>query len=87
MRSLGTKQLIVNLARPIDAIPAGLSDWRLALGSGGTALELTYDAHKEQTDVPLLLRRMSELGVEYRDLETRQTSLEEIFVSLVGARA
>jgi ABC-2 type transport system ATP-binding protein len=87
MRSLGTKQLIVNLARPIDAIPAGLSDWRLALGDGGSALELTYDAHQEQTDVPLLLRRMAELGVEYRDLETRQTSLEEIFVSLVGARA
>ena len=87
MRSLGTKQLIVNLARPIDAIPAGLSDWRLALGGGGTELALTYDAHREQTDVPLLLRRMAELGVDYRDLETRQTSLEEIFVSLVGARA
>jgi len=87
MRSLGTKQLIVNLARPLDAIPAGLSEWRLALGGGGSALELTYDAHQEQTDVPRLLRRMAELGVEYRDLETRQTSLEEIFVSLVGARA
>jgi ABC-2 type transport system ATP-binding protein len=87
MRSLGTKQLIVTLARPIEAIPAGLSDWRLALGGGGTELALTYDAHEEQTDVPRLLRRMTELGVEYRDLETRQTSLEEIFVSLVGERA
>jgi len=77
----------MDTVQTIDAIPAGLSEWRLALGGAGTALELTYDAHQEQTDVPLLLRRMAELGVEYRDLETRQTSLEEIFVSLVGARA
>jgi len=87
MRSLGTKQLTVHLARPLGEIPAGLSGWKLELTGGGTALQLTYDAHQERTGVPSLLQRLSELCVEYRDLETRQTSLEEIFVKLVGAHA
>jgi ABC-2 type transport system ATP-binding protein len=87
MRSLGTKQLIVHVARPLAEIPAGLSDWQLALNGGGTALELTYDAHQDRTGVPALLRRLGELGIEYHDVETRQTSLEDIFVKLVGARA
>jgi len=87
MRSLGTKQLTVRLARPIAAIPAELSGWQLQINGGGTQLELTYDAHKETTGAPSLLKRLGELGIEYRDLETRQTSLEEIFVKLVGARA
>ena len=87
MRSLGTKQLIVHVARPLAGIPAALSDWQLALNGGGTALELTYDAHQERTGVPALLRRLGELGIEYRDVETRQTSLEDIFVKLVGAPA
>ena len=87
MRSLGTKQLTVHLARPLAAVPAGLSDWKVELDGGGAALHLTYDAHQERTGVPSLLQRLAELGVEYRDLETRQTSLEEIFVKLVGHRA
>jgi ABC-2 type transport system ATP-binding protein len=86
MRSLGTKQLTVHLARPLAAIPESLSDLKLALNDDATELELTYDAHKERTDVPSLLRRLGELGIEYRDIETRQTSLEEIFVKLVSAR-
>jgi ABC-2 type transport system ATP-binding protein len=87
MRSLGTKQLIVHLARPLAEIPSGLSDLKLELGNGGKELHLAYDAHLETTQVPSLLRRLTELGLEYRDLETRQTSLEEIFVKLVGGRA
>jgi ABC-2 type transport system ATP-binding protein len=87
MRSLGTKQLIVHLARPLSEIPAALSEWPLALDGAGAQLELTYDAHQERTEVPSLLRRLAELGVDYRDVETRQTSLEDIFVKLVGARA
>jgi len=85
MRSLGTKQLIVELAQPFLEIPAELSAWPLKLEGG--KLELTYDAHKERTSVPELLDRLTELGIEYRDLETRQTSLEDIFVKLVGERA
>jgi ABC-2 type transport system ATP-binding protein len=87
MRSLGTKQLRVRLAQPLTAIPAGLSQWQLALDGGGNQLELTYDAHQERTGAPALLQRLGELGIEYRDVETRQTSLEEIFVKLVGTRA
>ena len=86
MRSLGTKRLTIHLSRPLAAVPAELSDWRLALNRGGSDIELTYDAHREDTGVAALLRRLGELGLEYRDLETRQTSLEEIFVSLVSAR-
>ena len=87
MRSLGTKQLIVHLARPLGAIPDGLSHWKIALNGGGKALEVTYDAHQDETGIAALLRRLGELGLEYRDLETKQTSLEDIFVSLVGERA
>src|SRR3954469_5093806 len=55
MRSLGTKQLTVHLARPLAEIPAGLSEWQLQLNGGGAKLELTYDAHQERTGVPALL--------------------------------
>jgi len=87
MRSLGAKRLIVHLAQPLTAVPAELSSWRLALNGSGTELEVTYDPHREDTGIPSLLQRLAELRVAYRDLETRQTSLEEIFVSLVGTRA
>jgi len=87
MRSLGTKQLTVHLARPLAEVPAGLAEWKLELANGGNELLFIYDAHLERTQVPSLLGRLGELGVEYRDLDTRQTSLEEIFVKLVGARA
>ena len=87
MRSLGTKQLTVHLARPLAVIPEGLAEWQLQRNADGTALELTYDAHQDRTGVPALLRRLGDLGIEYRDLETRQTSLEEIFVKLVGAQS
>jgi ABC-2 type transport system ATP-binding protein len=87
MRSLGTKQLTVHLARPLTEIPAGLSDWKVELDGGGKELHLAYDAHLERTQVPSFLTRLGELGVDYRDLDTRQTSLEEIFVKLVGTRA
>ena len=84
MRKLGTKHLTVHLAQPLAAIPPGLGDWRLDLNGGGSELELTYDAHQDATGVPTLLARLGELGIEYRDLQTRQTSLEEIFVELVA---
>ena len=85
MRSLGTKQLTIQLAKPLPAIPPELSAWELTLD--GKALSLAYDSHEESTGIPALLQRLTELGIDYRDLETRQTSLEEIFVSLVGKRA
>ena len=65
------------------AIPAGLADWKLALNGQGMELEYTFDAHEKRTGIPALLRRLSELGIEFKDLQTRQSSLEDIFVSLV----
>ena len=87
MRSLGAKHLVVHLAQPMESIPSALSAWRLALGNGGRDLELTYDAREGSAGIPAFLRRLDALGIGYSDLETRETSLEEIFVSLVGARA
>ncbi|MFZ2509188.1 MAG: ABC transporter ATP-binding protein [Steroidobacteraceae bacterium] len=87
MRKLGRKQLTLHLQEPLTAIPAGLEAWKLALNAGGFELEYSFDANEEQTGIPGLLRRLSELGVGFKDLHTSQSSLEEIFVSLVSARA
>ena len=87
MKKLGKKQLTLHLQEPMAAIPAGLADWRLQLSAGGTELEYTFDASEERTGIPALLRRLGELGVGFKDLNTRQSSLEEIFVTLVSDRA
>jgi ABC-2 type transport system ATP-binding protein len=87
MKKLGKKQLTLHLQAPIAAIPAGLADWNLVLANGGADLEYTFVADHERTAVPALLARISELGIDYRDLNTRQSSLEDIFVSLVSERA
>jgi ABC-2 type transport system ATP-binding protein len=86
MKKLGKKQLTVHLQAPMAAVPAGLGDWPLALKAGGSDLEYSFDANQEHTGVPELLRRLSELGIEFNDLNTRQSSLEDIFVSLVHER-
>jgi ABC-2 type transport system ATP-binding protein len=86
MKKLGKKQLTLHLQEPMVTIPAGLADWRLALNAGGTELEFTFDASEERTGIPALLRRLGELGVGFKDLNTRQSSLEEIFVTLVSDR-
>ncbi|HXZ47880.1 MAG TPA: ABC transporter ATP-binding protein [Usitatibacter sp.] len=85
MKTLGKKQLTLHLAKPLAAVPAGLEGWAPVLKNGGCDLEYTFDAHEEHTGIPALLRRLSELGIEFRDLQTRQSSLEDIFVSLVSA--
>jgi ABC-2 type transport system ATP-binding protein len=87
MRKLGKKQLTLHLQEPMTAIPAGLSDWNLALTNGGSDLEYTFLAGEERAAVPALLRRISDLGIGFKDLNTRQSSLEDIFVSLVSKRA
>jgi ABC-2 type transport system ATP-binding protein len=86
MKKLGKKQLTLHLQEPLTAIPAGLSDWGLTLNNGGSDLEYTFDASQERTTIPALLRRLGELGISFKDLNTRQSSLEEIFVSLVSER-
>jgi len=87
MKKLGKKQMTLHLLEPLAAIPAGLAEWRLALNSGGTELEYTFDAAEERTGIPALLRRLDELGIGFKDLNTRQSSLEDIFVTLVSRRA
>ena len=84
MKKLGKKQLTLHLEAPLAAIPAALADWGLGLNAGGTELEYTFDAADESTGIPALLRRLGELGIGFKDLNTRQSSLEEIFVSLVS---
>jgi ABC-2 type transport system ATP-binding protein len=87
MKKLGKKQLTLHLQEPLAAIPAGLAEWPLVLNAGGSELEYTFDAAEESTGIPALLRRLAELGIGFRDLNTRQSSLEEIFVTLVSDRA
>jgi ABC-2 type transport system ATP-binding protein len=87
MQKLGKRQLTLSLQEPMTAIPAALGDWPLALKAGGSELEYTFDARSERSDIPSLLRRMTDLGIGFKDLNTRQSSLEEIFVNLVSDRA
>lgn len=84
MKQLGKRQLTLTLQEPLTAIPAELAEWPLMLNAEGHELQFTFDASLEQTGMPALLRRLEQLGINYRDLNTRESSLEEIFVSLVG---
>jgi ABC-2 type transport system ATP-binding protein len=86
MSKLGKKQLMLQLQEPLEHIPAGLAAWDLELNNGGTELRLTFQTGEEQSCIPALLRRIGELGIEFRDLNTRQSSLEEIFVDLVSEK-
>ena len=65
------------------AVPAELSEWQLTLKDGGHELEYTFDANAERQGIASLLRRVTDLGIGFRDLHTTQSSLEDIFVSLV----
>ena len=86
MRKLGKKQLTLDLYAPLAALPNGLGEYHLELTGNGHQLVYSFDTQAAETGIPGLLRRLSELGVEYRDLHTEQSSLEDIFVSLVSNR-
>jgi len=83
MKKLGRKTLTLQLQEPLEVLPAELSEWVLELKSDGTELEYVFDSNAERTGVPSLLRRLSDIGVGFKDLSTRQSSLEDIFVGLV----
>ena len=87
MKKLGKKQLTLHLQEPMTQIPGGLEEWKLALSNGGYELEYSFDGHQERTGIPALLKRLGELGIGFKDLNTQQSSLEDIFVSLVSERA
>ena len=86
MRKLGKKQLTLQLQTPLDAVPPALADYDLTLSDDGVELVYTFDTQTETTGIAPLLRRLGELGVDFKDLHTDQSSLEEIFVELVRAR-
>ena len=83
MAKLGKKQLTLELRTKLERVPPELSSEPLELRHGGAQLVYTYDTQGEETGIPSLLRRLADSGIEIRDLQTKQSSLEEIFVSLV----
>ena len=83
MKKLGKKQVAFELADPLKTLPDGLGEWSLELKNDGHRLEYTFDTTADRTGVSSLIRRMSELNIQFKDLDTRTSSLEEIFVGLV----
>ena len=87
MRKLGKKQLTILLQSPLAGLPPELAGERLELSADGSQLVYTFDAEGEATGIAGLLRRLEQHGIEFKDLQTSQSSLEDIFVGLVGERA
>jgi ABC-2 type transport system ATP-binding protein len=86
MRKLGKKQLTLHLQTPLTAIPEGLAGLPLELAKEGNELIYSFDTQKSETGIAGLLKKLSEHGIEFKDLHTQESSLEEIIVSLVRSR-
>ena len=86
MNKLGKKQLTLTLQNPLSSIPAELAGHPLELSTDGNALVYTFDAQKEHTGIPELLRQLGQHGIDFKDLHSSQSSLEDIFVSLVRGK-
>ena len=87
MRKLGKKQLTLQLQSRLEKIPDGLAEYPLVLSEDGNSLVYTFDTQHEETGIATLLRRLGENGIDFKDLHSSESSLEDIFVSLVRARA
>ncbi len=87
MKKLGKKELTLQLQEHMATIPDALKDWQLELKSNGHELHYTFDGRADHTGIPALLKRLDELGIGFKDLHTDQSSLEDIFVSLVRNEA
>jgi ABC-2 type transport system ATP-binding protein len=83
MKKLGRKVLHLQLTEPLGAVPAALSQWDLKLSDGGSTLTYEFDAKADRTGVPSLLAAMRDAGIGFKDLDTKQSSLEDIFVDLI----
>lgn len=83
MHKLGKKELLLHLEKPMTDFPPGLENFALRLENDGVDLVYVYDRQSERTGIATLLRTLADAGVRFRDLETRQSSLEDIFISLV----
>jgi ABC-2 type transport system ATP-binding protein len=87
MRKLGKRQLTLHLQSPLERIPGELAAFPLALSEDGNALVLTFDTTAREPGIAALLKRLGELRIDFKDLHSSETSLEDIFVNLVRARA
>jgi ABC-2 type transport system ATP-binding protein len=87
MRKLGRKELTLHLAEKLDAVPAALTEFGLTLNDEGMSLVYSFETEGERTRITSLLREINQLGLNFRDLETKQSSLEDIFVNLVRKSA
>ena len=87
MAKLGKREMDITLVDPMTSIPPELAEWHLALVDDGHVLRYVFDAQAERTGIPSLLRKLGDLGVTFKDLETSKSSLEDIFVDLVETRA
>jgi ABC-2 type transport system ATP-binding protein len=83
MQKLGRKILHLQLTEPLAVVPAELGEWDLALSDEGRVLTYEFDAKAERTGIPSLLSAMRDVGIGFKDLDTKQSSLEDIFVRLV----
>ena len=83
MAQMGKKTLDIALADPLATVPADLADWKLELNDDGYLLRYQFDSHADRTGIASLMRRLTDLGIAYKDLSTHQSSLEDIFVELV----
>ena len=84
MKRLGKRQMLISLQEPMAAIPDELAEWHLEIEDEGKRLRYIFDARAERTGIPSLLRKLGDLGLAFKDLETSKSSLEDIFVDLVG---
>lgn len=87
MRKLGKRQLTLTLQNPMKELPGELQAWSLQLKDAGNHLEYSFDEQDERSDISGLLQKLSGLGIGFKDLNTRKSSLEEIFVNIVSERA
>jgi len=87
MEKLGKKELILQLQEPLAALPPELSEFDLALAQEGKQLTYTFHAERDRSKMSLLLRKLTELDIEFKDLQTRESSLEDIFVNLVRSKS
>ncbi len=87
MAKLGKRQLILQLQSALERTPEALSEYHLELAEGGTQLIYTFDTQGRETGIGALMRQLSDLGIDFKDLRTKQSSLEDIFVGLVSERS
>ena len=86
MNKLGKKQLTLHLQKRLDSIPEALANYQLELAHDGSELIFTFDAQGDRTGIAPLMRQLNELSIDFKDLQTSQSSLEDIFVDLVRAK-